>query len=302
MIRLKDGRPRSWIAEGGRPCAAIRKAHDGLPAYESDHGTLHVMESLVVNRTAGAGAPVVLPLSYPAVALRAPGDLTALHDAVDAVWSWRPLIYYLGDRQVIRFGSQQELEWRRARYEYALEIDRLDEESDRVIAEQVARLAARYGGKVPRRLKKNTRKRLHREYLEQGVYQTSEPLPYVLANGRANAILRENLAPQQRLDLAVRNAFFVRGHVNRLYCVRLGNGFSIVDPVTHDETVSLCLHPDSWMPHADVALATKLAIDSGQDGEAELLGAARPRLSDGRAATPDDRVAHRLEERYRLAP
>jgi hypothetical protein len=125
----------------------------------------------------------------------------------------------------------------------------------------------------------------------------------VAAGARARAILLEHLSPQQRLDLARRRGFFVRGEINRLYFVEPSNGLQIVDPVTHEATVSLCLHPDEWMPHDDVALATKLALDAGADTEAEMLEAARPRmLRRTEAERWQHRRAYALERRYELYP
>lgn len=288
--------------------------HSGLPAYESDHGTILVMENLVVFGGGHSHPPMLLPRSYHDVAVRTNGEgLAALHDDPAAIWSWRPILYKLGAFDTQALGSQQELEYRRGIWDVNLANSEDNDADYEFIGAQLVEIRRRYGripplerrpGETGWRLPKNARKRLHREYL---AWASSKPvrerMPFVEARERAEAILYEHLAPQQRLDLARRRAFFVRGRINRLYRVEFGNGFAIVDPVTYQPIVSICLHPDYWMPHADVALATKLAIDAGEETESELLSAARSRpLPRVRPADREERAAHRLEERFRLNP
>lgn len=114
---------------------------------------------------------------------------------------------------------------------------------------------------------------------------------------RADELLREHLSVQQLLDLDAWGCFYVRGEINRLYRVRPGNGFSIVDPVTRDELVSYCFHPDEYMPDADVALATKLLIEQGRDGEEQALscGRAYPNSAERREPTDDEVAAREIE-------
>jgi len=291
--------------------AARAAPYAGMPAYESDHGVVLVMENLVVFPGTSSHPAMALPLSYQmAVARTQGGGLTALHDDPDAVWSWRPILYTLGTFGTQRLGSQQELEYRRGLWDVNVWRADSGDALGEFLVRQVNELKRRYGRVPPinsaqgagRRLRKNARKRLYRDYVAFADAQRPDLLPYVEANDRASLILREHLAPQQRIELAG-GGFYVRGTINRLYRVELGNGFQIVDPVTHVPTVSLCLHPDDWMPYADVALATKLAIDAGAETEAELLEAARPRVLPS-TGTPYDRerAAYRLETRFGLYP
>lgn len=114
---------------------------------------------------------------------------------------------------------------------------------------------------------------------------------------RAVALLRENLTPQQVIDLYCWGMFFVHGEVNKLYGVEPGNGFSICDPTTREKTVTCCFHPDQWIPHEDVALATKLLLEQGASGEEEVLAACRsnPLPWEKRDPTKDELVAAALE-------
>jgi hypothetical protein len=275
-----------------------------MPSYESATGVLHVMDLIVVKQTQD-GALMFTPRSYAGTVARAPtGDLTCLHDDPDAVWSWRPILYnaYTTDGGITRLGSQEELVWRVGLAQvYQRRADEQDE-AGRFYIELLAGMADRYG--TPDRVTKNGRKRFQRAYaafIDELNDRPLDPLPYELADERALELLRECLSPQQRLDLARHHGFFVRGRINRLYFVELGNGFDIADPVTRESKVGMCLHPDEWIPHADVALATKLAIDAGAASEAELLEAARPRLLPaGRPANGYDRIVSRLERRYQL--
>lgn len=116
------------------------------------------------------------------------------------------------------------------------------------------------------------------------------------ADDRAAALLQENLSPQQRLELAALGTFRVRGAKTRnVYRIDIGNGFEIVDKATGEAVVSYCLHTDAWIPHDDVALATKLALED-PDLEVECLENARMTMRPrGRRATWADRRAAVME-------
>lgn len=276
------------VSRGGRPAAAL--PHGGMPAYESETGALLVMENLVVAGPSLTHTPMALPASYMMACIRTQGDgMTALHDDPDAIWSWRPLLYSLGWVETQRLGSQHELEYRRGLWEVGLAQSDLQDAVDRLGKRCIER------GYPPERYM-----RIAHWMVDRWTYPEQ---PRVAANARAKRLLREHLAPQQLLDLDALAGFFVRGTINRLYYVDVGNGFDIVDPVTHQHKVSLCLHPDDWMPYEDVALAIKLGIDGGKESEAELLEAARPRLIRQRSwSLAEERAAHRLEERFRFYP
>lgn len=96
------------------------------------------------------------------------------------------------------------------------------------------------------------------------------------ADERAHHLLCDHLTSFQRLELAATGKFRVRGAATKnMYSIEVGDGFSIIDNVTCERVVSYCLHPEAWIPHEDVALATKLALED-EDLEVECLENARP--------------------------
>lgn len=313
LLKVPPG-PRT-VADRGRPALCL--PHEGMPAYESESGTLLVMESLIAffGGKGDSGAPLLLPVSYGMATLRAPSGLTALHDDPDAIWSWRPVIYTLKITTTERMGSQQELAYRRGLHDVNMVTADLQDEGEAFMIGQVKAMKKRYGripsivlqpGERKFRLPKNARKKMFREYrafIEELNSREQPDLPYQLANKKAEALLREYLSPQQRLDLACDDCFYVRGTINRLYCIRLGNGAAIVHPETHEEMVSLCIHPDDWIPNEDVALSLKMMIESGPEGEEELLAGARARpLGPSPKPTAEDRYAWDIERSLLPAP
>lgn len=206
--------PSKWMCHGGKPAAVV--PFDGMPSYESDHGTLLVFDLLVVNFTR-MGECHMLSRWYGAAALVAPGGLVPLHTKRGGVWSWRPRIYYKSLSGWTHMGSQQELSWR-----HGLSLIQ----------------HIRFG------------------HLDMESFDMDE------ADARAAKILRENLTPMQRLELAARGAFRVRGGKTRnMYHIEPGNGFTMIDPATAEPVLSYCLHPDDWVPHDDVALGLKFALE-----------------------------------------
>lgn len=270
------------VSQGGRPAACL--PCDGIPAYESENAKLLVMENVAYFQSGANKVPMLFPLSYQMVALRAPSGLTALHDAVDAVWTWRPLLYFLRLDGTRRTGSQQELEWRIGLYQARLAGAERDDAYTALLLEALAWM----------RTAKRTREETAAEFLPRLEALRDTPYPelgYATANRRARALLLEHLTPQQRIDYHAWKCFYVRGELNPLYRVEPGNGYQIVDPISRETTVSICLHPDDWIPDDDVALATKLAIDAGIDSEAGLLEAGKTTLRQKTHRTTD-------EERY----
>lgn len=319
MIQV-EGPPERWVVRGGRPADVVMDTHDGIPSYESDTGKIVVYDLLVAAErrafldrgdvAVAARKTMLVPRGYSMCAARSVcvGDheLCALHDDPDAAWVWRPLVYEVaGDLR--RFGSQQELEWRWALQQMNEARDDVDAAIGVFLLQQALRVKKLYGRMPPldrktpgeKRLRKNARKRLYREYAAEvdRLYRMPERLPFMEANERARAILREHLCPQQQLELEATNAFHVRGTLNPLYRIELGNGAQIVSPRTRQPFASLCLHPERWIPHADVALATKLAIESGRDREEEMLAGARVRWYPG--PTPARRLERDAWDRER---
>lgn len=94
------------------------------------------------------------------------------------------------------------------------------------------------------------------------------------AEDRADALLRENLSPQQIIEWDAWGKFRVRGFSGSMYRIRPGDGFELVSPWTGATWMSFCLHPESWLPNSDVALALKLMLED-EDLEQEVIGNAR---------------------------
>lgn len=247
------------VSQGGAPAKAC--PCDGMPAYESESGRLLVMECLICfcGVTGDRTLPLLFPRSYDMAMLRGPG-LVALHDDPDAVWTWRPIIYDMMFTHTQRKGSQQELLWRRGVHDARMAREDLRDRLFVLLQECVQ-------GRLP-----------FEDYEERAIALADawpDCLPFQEAEARADRILREHLNPQQLLDLAGHDWFYVRGNLNRLYRVEIDNGCQVVHPSTHAVLASLCIHTDDWIPGADVALATKLMIDAGPETEAELLAGAK---------------------------
>lgn len=284
--------PARWIPHAGKPAACLDVAR-GMPAYESDDESLLIMETVIGQQGGHAGEPrggaaglgqrlLFFPRSYGRVAiinrLLGADELLNLHDDPDAWHRWRPVPYQNTDYGTLgRFGSQQELDWR----------DALGEVEERQI---------RFEGRMLDLATKCLERGMgHADFTAIArvavAEETSRRSDHDAANDRAGRVLRENLCPQQRIDLEAWGRFYVRGAVNQLYAVRPGNGFAIVHPETRQELASVCLHPEYWMPHDDVALSVKLLVDAGPRGEEELLAGGRVTWIGGRTR------AHPLERR-----
>lgn len=120
------------------------------------------------------------------------------------------------------------------------------------------------------------------------------------ADEKAEKLLAECLSGFQQLELAATDKFRVRGgSTGRMYKIELGDGFDRVDPVTDRIVASYCLHPEYWMPTADVALATKLQLEDPELEEETVAGARAGyslEVDWSVLAQRDDRVAAKLEE------
>lgn len=285
MLDLGDD-PTRWIPDHGKPAACL-DVFDGLPTYETDDGRAVVYTLLAAadhqgwtggDTQAWFDQPLLFPSEYNQTCVESVVCGSELVSLSPTGTGWRPLVYQDVAGRVTRFGSQQELAWRWAVGEQQLMVVDREAELHQVIAESIAEPLSPDGFVV------KARARLaHWDDWEN---------PTFAANRKAGEILREHLCPQQRLDLEATGCFYVRGTTNQLYRIQPGNGVAVVDPATLGVLVSICIHPDRWVPHDDVALALKLMIDSGPAGEAELLegGRARPILDYGEP-TPDDLVA-----------
>jgi hypothetical protein len=113
---------------------------------------------------------------------------------------------------------------------------------------------------------------------------------------RAATLLHEQLSAYQLTELALSGRFrVVGGATGHTYEVELGDGFDRVDPTTGETLVDYCFHPEGWIPNADVALATKLALED-EELEADTLANARATIRrPTQHATPEQRRAREIE-------
>lgn len=263
------GPPSRWISDRGKPAACI--PFKGMPAYDSEHAVIAIMETLIATFQTGVigegeqggglawSRYYLMPRSYGLawVISRGVEALCALHHSPDAVWSWRPRVYWLSvPDEIDGKGSQQELDYRHMIVSGLTDL--------------AARMERRAGGLVE---------------VELPAWSS-----HMGANERAESLLLSHLNVQQRLEYSVTQSFHVPGEVNKLYLIEAGNGFSIVSPWTGEKWVSYCFHPEYWIPDADIALATKLLIDQGKEGEEKALAGGNPTvLPRGRAETAAER-------------
>jgi hypothetical protein len=221
------GSPDEWIARDGLPAAilgdAIKGKVGGLPSAEDDDGFV-VYEQMIVFNKGGFAQVHCFPRSYIGTCMAFGGGLVPLHHQPSQRWAYRPCIYrWHAERTWQRQGSQQELDWRYAQHK-AFE--------------------ALQGG-------------------VQALWRYLEADPLGQANRRADELLESMLGSTQITELFMRGGTFrvIGGATGHHYRIELGNGFARVDPATNEPITSYCLHPEDWMPHADVALAHKLNLE-----------------------------------------
>lgn len=193
-----------------------------MPSFEDEDGL--IVYDFLVAMPESDGGYMLLPRWYQSAAVIADEGMVPCHHMPTAHWTYRPKLYRRSIFGVWRQeGSQKELQWR-------------------------------YG------LAKMT----HAMYAE-GVSveeQVEAILGMQIAEKRADELLAEFLNPYQRVELALLKKFHVRGAATRnLYAIGLGDGFELVDEVTHECMVSYCFHTEHWMPSSDIALATKFALE-----------------------------------------
>lgn len=274
--------PANWVTRHGAPAACLGDpirwpGTGGMPSFEADDGL--VVFDLLLVETVGADMRVKSAWYRSLVAITTDG-LVPTHHGEQAQWRWRPAVYrrsYKGGW--MRMGSQWELRHRmtlRRIQDVTAEVELpFDPPSDATPAEFLAALDTALG------------------MVEQiaawahGVASSTRELEE--AEERAEQLLGETLSPLQWLEWKAKNDFHVRGGATgNTYRVRMGDGFSIVDPVTHEEMGSYCLHTEYWLPDADMALAIKLGLEE-ETMEPGLLEAARGRIT-GKGSTAEDRT------------
>lgn len=289
------GPPSRWIARHGRPAeclidwAPVHHGGMGWPSYEQDDGKVVFDLLLCFQPGPGHGPPRLLSRWYGAACMLAPDGQVPVHTGAtgrlaligeyqgepaiyeldvprETTHRWRPMVYQRGLEGWCALGSQGELAWRDGLKKATL-LRWLEDNAHR--PERLEQIAERFG--------------------------TVEDIESMLtANDRAEALLRECLSPQQRIELTAAERFRVRGgETGRIYGVELGNGFTGLTADTCEPTASYCLHPEYWMPDADVALATKLALE---DRELELETVAGAKETRRRILGQPDRAARRACE------
>lgn len=245
------GEPHEWIARWGRPADVMfgREADGtewmrGLPSYESEHRIILVFDNMIAFQLSEG--------------FRDFGSFAGAHDDgflfLSASYGASAIRSVLagGDGLCPLHDDPEALwTWRPLMY-------RLTGEGMQGMGSQVE-LEYRYG-------------------IVWGIEDQAmrQPDRRLAANKKAKQALWEHLDGQQRLDLLGWGHFFVRGQVNKLYKIEPGSGCAIVDAITREPVVSICLHPEEWLPHDDVALATKLLIESGNEEELLEGGNATP--------------------------
>lgn len=245
------GVPWQWIAKDGFPAwiagdPTKERATGGWPSSESDDG-FQVYENLIVMMKPGSDQEVrAFPRFYHEMAQLAPGGLAPQHHEPTQEWKYRPCIYRWAPFHETweRQGSQRELTWRYGLHQtLALQA----------VAEEEGKDAA----------------------LAQFIIDRAE---HRAAARKSEALLESMLAPTQLLECRLGDRFrVIGGATGRYYRVVLGNGFAEVEPASDDERVNYCLHPEDWMPDADVALATKLNLEA-PDLEEDFVAAANDRV------------------------
>jgi len=284
--------PKSgWFSSGGKPARCMTH---GWPSYETDDG-FAVMDLLVVMDPGFKGRPRMFSRWYNKACALAPEGLVPGHVArsrhatvlVEPAertckliefeappWcQYRPVLYELHlEGGWCGLGSQGELSWRYGLWwmiNALAGLHKPEGKTYRDLAEEVA---------------------VKEELVE--AFDMAD------ADERARALLLEMLTPQQRLELAAAGRFRVRGaKTRRIYGIEPGNGFVALDELGSEALTSYCLHTEHWIPDADVALATKFALEDRELEEECVAGAkARPLHSERRLpAGPAERRLHDME-------
>jgi len=192
-----------------------------MPSFEDDETGFMVYDLLWVFPESDGGY-MLLARWYNSASVLAEEGTVPCHHMPTARWTYRPCLYRRSMYGVWRqMGSQKELQWRFG----------------------LARMTHA----------------MHSEDIEE---QLDAVLGMEIAEERATKLLAEMLTDYQKSELALQYKFHVRGAAtNNLYAIGIGDGFELVDEVTHECVASYCFHTEHWLPSADIALATKLALE-----------------------------------------
>lgn len=237
------GDPAEWVNVGGAParCLGDPREGGGMPSFEMEEPGLdradafHVYDFLQVMPESDGGAMLVSDW-YMTGSILAEDGLMPLHHEPTQLWVWRPVLYKLLMIGWVGIGSQRELWWRKGLRE--VQIRRWDRENG-----------------------------------EMSLEEFESKLASIVAEDKAERLLDEFLTGPQRFELTVTagRGFKVRGgDTGHIYRVRVGDGFERIHATTEECITSYCLHPEYWMPDADVALAQKVHLED-PELEAEIL-------------------------------
>jgi hypothetical protein len=269
-VKIKEygENPAGWIVRGGRPARCLGPVTGragGMPSYEHDDG--YVVFDLLVCSFNGQTATATSRW-YGTACLLAPDGMVPVHHQPSQWWTWRPCFYNISLHSYWQqVGSQIELGWRKG----LGEVTRLQLQAEDALQ------SGGYDERV--------------EALVDIAHWQLDP-PMDAATRRAEELLKEMLTSLQRTELASVGQFRVRGGLTRqVYVIEIGNGFKSVSPVTGETQVSYCYHPEAWLPHEDVALATKFALEDPELEEQTLECAKSHLVLRRRRPTPEDRRA-----------
>lgn len=248
-----DGPPSRWIVHGGKPASITgdcTKGRGGMPSYENTENGMVVMDLLVAMPTSNGGMKLLSRFYGVACLISPECEGVPLHHDPAAWWDWRPLLYRRALFGWDCLGSQEELSWRYGLHQMQLAMDAID----------------------------------------NGEYDLNRDFKMMEADEKARKLLRENTTDQQRLELAASGGcrFKCRGgKTKNLYEICIGNGFKLISKLTHESVASFCWHTEYWIPHEDVALATKLQLED-PELEEEVLTYAQVSFGDGPHLRADD--------------
>ena len=100
--------------------------------------------------------------------------------------------------------------------------------------------------------------------------------PSLEAGQKAETLLRDMLAPEQRYFLDKMSKFVVESELGNRYEIRRGRMQNVFQlGLDGKPTHKLCAHPADWLPDADTMLAQKLMLESDEQAFRQLANITR---------------------------
>jgi hypothetical protein len=260
-VKIFDGTVEDYIVLHGKPAGCLGDPSESFGGFPSCYHDTNgvVVMEFLIATMLGFGNIAMIPRSYGIYSALYTEGLIQLWPGETALREWRPYVYHL--------------EW---------------DGSWTALGSQTE-LAWRFG--LGGMLGFNNG--------ELDIDAIVQALSMQGADEKAEKLLRENLTPQQSIELTALKYFRVRGGATgNLYSVVLGDGFNLLDPTTSEDIRSYCFHPEYWIPHADTALATKFLLED-PELEIETLEEARSKdvpFKPPEEADPDLVHVRHLEE------